>query len=98
MPVELTGQFHSMPDAAATHTSRTAASRAVRKRATILEAASRIFATRVYHLVTMDEVARAAGNDHYRLIANTGAGAGQTVFHTHFHVLGGAAGMTEHLI
>jgi AcrR family transcriptional regulator len=32
----------------------------VRKRAQILEAASRIFATRVYHLVTMDEVARAA--------------------------------------
>jgi histidine triad (HIT) family protein len=51
------------------------------------------------HAVALaDEVARAAGNDHYRLIANTGAGAGQTVFHTHFHVLGGAAGMTEHLI
>jgi AcrR family transcriptional regulator len=34
--------------------------RRVRKRAQILEAASRIFATRVYHLVTMDEVAQAA--------------------------------------
>ncbi len=31
-----------------------------RKRAQILEAASRIFATRVYHLVRMEEVARAA--------------------------------------
>jgi AcrR family transcriptional regulator len=36
------------------------APRRVRKRAKILEAASRIFATRVYHLVTMDEVAQAA--------------------------------------
>jgi AcrR family transcriptional regulator len=60
VPVELTGQFHSMPSAATTRASRTPASRAVRKRATILEAASRIFATRVYHLVTMDEVARVA--------------------------------------
>ena len=25
----------------------------------------------------------------YRLVANTGAGAGQTVFHAHVHVLGG---------
>ncbi len=25
----------------------------------------------------------------YRLVFNTGAGAGQTVFHTHLHVLGG---------
>lgn len=28
---------------------------------------------------------------HYRLVFNTGAGAGQTVFHTHLHVLGGRA-------
>ncbi|GGD29766.1 histidine triad nucleotide-binding protein [Nocardioides daphniae] len=36
------------------------------------------------------EVARADGvGDDYRLVFNTGAGAGQTVFHTHLHVLGG---------
>ncbi len=36
------------------------APRRAKKRAQILEAASRIFARRVYHLVTMDEVAAAA--------------------------------------
>lgn len=51
------------------------------------------------HLVSLaDEVARAAGNDDYRLIANTGAGAGQTVFHTHLHVLAGTTRMTEALV
>jgi histidine triad (HIT) family protein len=51
------------------------------------------------HLVTLaDEVAKASGNDEYRLIANTGPSAGQTVFHTHFHVLGSTAAMTESLI
>lgn len=50
------------------------------------------------HLVALaDEVAKASGNPEYRLIANTGVGAGQTVFHTHFHVLGAAPGMTESL-
>jgi histidine triad (HIT) family protein len=51
------------------------------------------------HLVSLaDEVARAAGNDDYRLIANTGPGAGQTVFHTHLHVLAGSSGITERLV
>ncbi|MEU2558567.1 histidine triad nucleotide-binding protein [Streptomyces longispororuber] len=35
------------------------------------------------------EVAAEEGADSYRIVFNTGAGAGQTVFHTHAHVLGG---------
>jgi histidine triad (HIT) family protein len=35
------------------------------------------------------QVAGDAGLDDYRVIANTGRGAGQTVFHLHWHVLGG---------
>ncbi len=35
------------------------------------------------------EVAAQEGLKEYRTIANTGAGAGQTVFHLHLHVLGG---------
>ena len=34
-------------------------------------------------------VASAEGLDSYRLVFNTGSGAGQTVFHVHVHVLGG---------
>ena len=34
-------------------------------------------------------VAAAEGLDDYRLIVNVGPGAGQTVFHLHWHVLGG---------
>ncbi len=34
-------------------------------------------------------VATAAGHQDYRIVANTGAGAGQTVFHAHLHVLAG---------
>jgi histidine triad (HIT) family protein len=37
------------------------------------------------------EVAAAEGLAHYRLVLNTGAEAGQSVFHTHLHVLGGRA-------
>ena len=32
-----------------------------------------------------------AGLDDYRVIVNVGAGAGQTVFHLHWHILGGRA-------
>ena len=35
------------------------------------------------------ETARQAGIDEYRLMIFCGAGAGQTVFHLHWHVLGG---------
>jgi histidine triad (HIT) family protein len=35
------------------------------------------------------DTARAAGLDHYRVLVNVGEGAGQTVFHLHWHVLGG---------
>jgi histidine triad (HIT) family protein len=35
------------------------------------------------------QVATDAGHDSYRLVFNTGEQAGQTVFHTHLHVLAG---------
>lgn len=38
---------------------------------------------------TAAAVATAEGHDDYRLVFNTGAGAGQTVFHTHLHLLAG---------
>ncbi|GAB6986392.1 histidine triad nucleotide-binding protein [Nocardioides pyridinolyticus] len=38
---------------------------------------------------TAAAVATAEGYDDYRLVFNTGADAGQTVFHTHLHLLAG---------
>jgi len=35
------------------------------------------------------ETAKAAGLEDYRLLVNVGPGGGQTVFHLHWHVLGG---------
>ena len=35
------------------------------------------------------ETARKVGLDDYRVVVNVGAGAGQTIFHLHWHVLGG---------
>ena len=35
------------------------------------------------------ETARGVGLDEYRLMIFVGAGAGQTVFHLHWHILGG---------
>jgi histidine triad (HIT) family protein len=42
-------------------------------------------------VATCTEVAQAAGlpDSGYRIVFNTGAGAGQSVFHVHGHVLGG---------
>jgi histidine triad (HIT) family protein len=37
------------------------------------------------------ETARLAGLEDYRVIVNVGAGGGQTVFHLHWHVLGGGS-------
>ena len=37
------------------------------------------------------EAADKAGLEDYRVIVNVGPGAGQTVFHLHWHVLGGAS-------
>jgi histidine triad (HIT) family protein len=35
------------------------------------------------------EAAQAAGLEDYRVLVNVGRGAGQTIFHLHWHVLGG---------
>ena len=35
------------------------------------------------------DTAREAGLDDYRVIVNVGGSAGQTIFHLHWHVLGG---------
>jgi len=35
------------------------------------------------------DTAKGAGLENYRVLVNVGAGAGQTIFHLHWHVLGG---------
>jgi histidine triad (HIT) family protein len=35
------------------------------------------------------ETAAAAGLDDYKILVNVGTGGGQTIFHLHWHVLGG---------
>ena len=45
-----------------------------------------------------EKIAEGAGGAGYRMIFNTGAGAGQTVFHAHVHVLGGGNGLREKLV
>lgn len=40
-------------------------------------------------LATVRKVAAAEGLTDYRVVINNGAGAGQSVFHLHAHVLGG---------
>ena len=46
-------------------------------------------------LVFVSETAREAGLEDYRVVVNVGAGAGQTVFHLHWHILGGDLGGFE---
>jgi histidine triad (HIT) family protein len=41
------------------------------------------------------ETAREAGLDDYRVVVNVGPGAGQTILHLHWHVLGGGVGGFE---
>jgi histidine triad (HIT) family protein len=41
------------------------------------------------------ETAREEGLEDYRVIVNVGEGGGQTVFHLHWHVLGGGIGGFE---
>ena len=36
------------------------------------------------------DAARAAGLEDYRVVVNVGPGGGQTIFHLHWHLLGGA--------
>jgi histidine triad (HIT) family protein len=44
------------------------------------------------HLMQVaSRVAKQEGLEDYRLVVNDGAGAGQTVFHLHLHVIGGRA-------
>jgi histidine triad (HIT) family protein len=40
-------------------------------------------------LAFVADVAREAGLEDYRVLVNVGAGGGQTIFHLHWHVLGG---------
>lgn len=54
--------------------------------ATSAEADAQVFAEIA---VTARAVATAEGYDDHRLVFNSGAGVGQTVFHTHGHVLAG---------
>jgi histidine triad (HIT) family protein len=42
------------------------------------------------------DTAREQGLEHYRVLVNVGEGAGQTIFHLHWHILGGRIeGMPE---
>jgi histidine triad (HIT) family protein len=57
-----------------------------------LKAAEAADATLLGHLLLVcAQVARHKGvaESGYRVVANTGAGAGQSVFHVHLHLLGG---------
>jgi histidine triad (HIT) family protein len=40
-------------------------------------------------LMFVAETARVAGLQDYKVVVNVGPGAGQTIFHLHWHILGG---------
>lgn len=46
-------------------------------------------------IATAQTLAASHTGGDFRLVFNTGAGAGQTVFHVHAHLLGDAAGLSE---
>ena len=50
-------------------------------------------------MARVPEIAKLKGIDEsgYRVVVNTGADAGQTVFHLHFHILGGK-NLGEHVL
>jgi histidine triad (HIT) family protein len=54
-----------------------------------LAAADPALSGAVLHAAASVAEAEGIDKDGYRLVFNTGAGAGQTVFHVHCHVLGG---------
>jgi histidine triad (HIT) family protein len=41
-------------------------------------------------LVFIADTAKGAGLEDYKVLVNVGEGAGQTIFHLHWHILGGA--------
>ena len=43
-------------------------------------------------LVFVADTAREQGLEDYRVVVNVGEGGGQTIFHVHWHVLGGRMG------
>ena len=60
------------------------------RRAGLLAAAQRAMAEHGAG-VRLNQVAEEAGLSDFRVVTNSGEGAGQSVFHLHFHVLGGRA-------
>mgnify|MGYP000618840142 CR=1 FL=1 len=60
---------------------------AMSSRNTLLEYKYREIAGEIFK--TAGEIASELGLDSYRTNVNTGAGAGQSVFHAHLHLLGG---------
>jgi histidine triad (HIT) family protein len=61
-----------------------------RKPIETLSDASEADASLLGHLLLVaNRVAKDAGLENFRVVVNNGAGAGQTVFHLHVHVLGG---------